>query len=95
MLRKMAKLHKNLSDRQIGLMRCLEQFENVHNQLTSDLGCIEQPQKDCLNKFNYSKYAFELSAFFAKEIKKIEDKINSLKLIVKKQEEKGVQVMCS
>jgi hypothetical protein len=63
--------------------------------MTNDLIYIEQPQKDCLNKFDYHKYAFEVSSFFAKEIKKIEDKINSLKLTIKKQEDKGIQVVCS
>jgi len=62
--------------------------------MMTDLISREQPEKECLSKFDYRDYAFKLSWFFTNELKKIEDKINSLKLSIKRQEDKGVQVIC-
>lgn len=88
--RKMTKLQRNLSDRQTSLMRCLEEFENFRSDLMVGLKKKDQ-ETGVFDKFDFKDYAFKLSVHFADELRKIEEKIRRLKLVVKKQEDKGVQ----
>jgi hypothetical protein len=39
--------------------------------MMADLLKQEQKEKDCLTKFNYHEYAFQISWFFANGLKKI------------------------
>ena len=77
-VKEMVKLQRNLHDKQLGLMRCIDEFEVFKNNLL--VGQPKSIDKDIISsKFNFQNYTLELTKYFNNSLVRLEEKIASIK----------------
>lgn len=82
-VKKMGQLQRNLHEKQVGLMRCIEEFDDFRTNLLIGLPkhSLDRGLED---RFNTKDYVFKLAMYFSNNLKSIEEKISHLKFICKK-----------
>jgi len=83
------KLQTNLHEKQLGLMRCIDEFDDFRMNLM--IGRPKYSDVELSNMFNVKKYAFQMGVYFSNNLQGIQGKIEQLKASVKETQDVGVQ----
>jgi hypothetical protein len=90
LMKKMGSIQKNINERQVNLIRCIDDFENIRTDLI--LGLKKREFDREIDSFDLKSYALELTRHFLSNLNRIEDKISNLKKNVHTLSDESVQV---
>jgi hypothetical protein len=88
-IKKMMKLQRNLHEKQLGLMRCIDEFEDFRTKLM--VGQPKYSNNDLMHTFNPKQYALNMGLHFSGQLQQIQERINNLKVVCRKTEDTAIQ----
>jgi hypothetical protein len=85
----MGSLQHNITERQVNLVRCIDDFEALRNDLI--LGLRRREFDRDFDSFDLNSYSLQLTTYFMGSLTRVEEKISRLKRSIHVLEDQGVQ----
>jgi hypothetical protein len=89
LVRRMGSLQHNITERQVNLVRCIDDFDSMRNDMM--LGLRRREFDRDFDSFDLKAYALQLTTHFLSNLARIEEKIALLKRSIHAVEDQAVQ----
>lgn len=87
----MGNLQQNITERQVNLIRCIDDFESMRNDMLLGLRRREFDRE--FDSFDMKAYALQLTTHFLSSLTRIEEKITRIKRSIHVVEDQAVQTV--